>query len=62
MYKRQGVVNLIKKYKKQEQKLCKERERIENMRIYERKYAHFSYICGIDAVSYTHLDVYKRQV
>ena len=47
---RTGVVNLIQKYKKQEQKLCKERERIENMRIYERKYAHFSYICGIDEV------------
>lgn len=47
---RTGVVNLIKKYKKQEQKLCKERERIENMRIYERKYADFSYICGIDEV------------
>ena len=26
---RTGVVNLIQKYKKQEQKLCKERERIE---------------------------------
>ena len=38
---RTGVVNLIQKYKKQEQKLCMERERIENMRIYERKYAHF---------------------
>ena len=36
---RTGVVNLIQKYKKQEQKLCMERERIENMRIYERKYA-----------------------
>ena len=47
---RTGVVNLIQKYKKQEQKLCMERERIENMRIYERKYAHFSYICGIDVV------------
>lgn len=47
---RTGVVNLIQKYKKQEQKLCKERERIENMRIYERKYADFSYICGIDEV------------
>ena len=47
---RTGVVNLIQKYKKQEQKLCMERERIENMRIYERKYAHFSYICGIDEV------------
>ena len=47
---RSGVINLIARYKKQEQKLCMERERIENMRIYERKYAHFSYICGIDEV------------
>ena len=38
---RTGVVNLIQKYKKQGQKLCMERERIENMRIYERKYADF---------------------
>ena len=44
---RAGVVNLIQKYKKQEEKLKEERKRIENMRIYERKYADFSYICGI---------------
>lgn len=47
---RAGVVNLIQKYKKQEEKLKEERKRIENMRIYERKYADFSYICGIDEV------------
>lgn len=47
---RAGVVGLIQKYKKQEQKLEEERERIENMRIYEREYAGFSYICGIDEV------------
>lgn len=47
---RAGVVNLIQKYKRQEQKLKEEKIRIENMRIYEKKYADFSYICGIDEV------------
>ena len=47
---RAGIVNLIQKYKNQEEKLKEERNRIENMRIYERKYADFSYICGIDEV------------
>ena len=47
---RAGIVNLIQKYKNQEEKLKEERKRIENMRIYERKYADFSYICGIDEV------------
>lgn len=47
---RAGVVNLIAKYKKQEEKLQAERKRMEDMYIYERKYADFSYICGIDEV------------
>ena len=47
---RSGVVSLIAKYKKQEENLRKEKERIENMSIYERKYEDFSYICGIDEV------------
>ena len=47
---RAGVVSLITKYKKQEESLLKEKERIENMSIYERKYADFSFICGIDEV------------
>lgn len=47
---RAGVVSLIAKYKKQEEALKKEKERIENMSIYERKYADYSYICGIDEV------------
>lgn len=47
---RSGVVSLISKYKKQEEKLEQEKRRIENMSIYERKYADFSYICGIDEV------------
>ena len=48
--KRAGVVSLISKYKKQEEKLEEEKKRIENMSIYERKYADFQYICGIDEV------------
>lgn len=47
---RAGVVSLISKYKKQEEKLEVEKKRIENMSIYERKYADFQYICGIDEV------------
>ena len=47
---RAGVVSLIAKYKKQEEKLQIEIQRIENMKIYERKYADFQYICGIDEV------------
>ena len=47
---RAGVVSLISKYKKQEEKLEEEKKRMENMYIYERKYADFQYICGIDEV------------
>ena len=47
---RAGVVSLISKYKKQEEKLEEEKKRIENMSIYERKSADFQYICGIDEV------------
>ena len=47
---RAGVVSLISKYKRQEEKLEEEKRRIENMSIYERKYADFQYICGIDEV------------
>jgi len=47
---RSGVVSLISKYKKQEEKLNAEIRRMEDMYIYERKYADFEYICGIDEV------------
>ncbi len=47
---RAGVVSLIAKYKKQEEALAKEKKRMEDMFIYERKYADFSCICGIDEV------------
>lgn len=45
---RAGVRNLIGKYQKQEEKLRIERERLEQMRVYERQYADCTYICGID--------------
>ena len=47
---RSGVVSLISKYKKQEEKFEAEKRRMEAMYIYERKYADFQYICGIDEV------------
>lgn len=47
---RSGVVSLIDKYKKQEAKLEAEKRRMEDMYIYERKYADYSFICGIDEV------------
>ena len=47
---RAGVVSLLAKYKKQEEKLEAEKKRMENMYIYERKYADFQAICGIDEV------------
>lgn len=47
---RAGVVSLIAKYKKQEEKIEEEKRRMEEMYIYERKYADFQYICGIDEV------------
>ena len=48
--KRSGVVSLLATYKKKEEKLQAEKERMENMFIYERKYDDFRYICGIDEV------------
>ena len=47
---RSGVISIIEKYKKQEEKLEAERKRMEDMFIYERKYADYAYICGIDEV------------
>ena len=47
---RAGVQNLIQKYQKQEGALKKERERTEQMKIYEHKYEDLGWICGIDEV------------
>ena len=45
---RAGVKNIILKYKKQEEKLVKERERLALMHEFENKYDNHHYICGID--------------
>ena len=45
---RTGVKNIILKYKKQEEKLEKERERLVLMHEFENKYSNHEFICGID--------------
>lgn len=47
---RAGVVSLISKYQKLEEKYKKELARLEQMHMYEQKYADFPHICGIDEV------------
>lgn len=47
---RMGVQNLILKYKKQEEKLHQERERLKQMMQYEEQYKEYTAICGIDEV------------
>ena len=45
---RAGVKNIIAKYKKQEEKLVLERNRLMKMHEYENKYDNHEFICGID--------------
>ena len=45
---RAGVKNLIKKYQKKDQQLIDEKIRLNRMKEFERKYAQYPYICGID--------------
>lgn len=45
---RNGVQNLIRKYRKKEETLRQERDRLEIMRFYEKKYSDCELICGID--------------
>ncbi len=47
---REGVKKLLIKAQKKLDAYAKELTRTENMKIYERKYADYSYICGIDEV------------
>lgn len=45
---RAGVAALVARGRKQLEKLAKERERLEVMRIYEHKYQDLGLVCGID--------------
>lgn len=47
---RAGVQKLVETARKRMEALEKERARIERLKEYERKYASYSYICGIDEV------------
>ncbi len=45
---RKGVQNLVQKAKRQQEKLIQERARLQQMRVYEKKYQCCQAICGID--------------
>ena len=45
---RAGVAALIRKYRKQQAKLERERKRLEDMGVYEREYGRLGRVCGID--------------
>ncbi len=45
---RAGVAGLIAQYRKKLERLEAERRRLDAMRRYEREYAHYGLICGID--------------
>lgn len=47
---RAGVQNLIKKARRGQEALIKERERTEQLKEFERKYEHLGCVCGIDEV------------
>lgn len=47
---RAGVAKIVESYQKYLDKLAHERERLEAMKEFERRYSAHSYICGIDEV------------
>lgn len=47
---RSGVKKLIEKYKKEKEKQLLEAERIEGMKVFEKKYMEYANICGVDEV------------
>jgi len=47
---RSGVITICKQYKSKLEAYENERIRLENMKQYEREYADYQYICGIDEV------------
>lgn len=48
MDSRKGVQKLVLSYRKKEEELCKERQRLEAMKSFEKKYSVYEAICGID--------------
>lgn len=47
---RGGVQKLLEQCRKKEAALAAEKQRTENMKVYEHKYEHLGYLCGIDEV------------
>ena len=47
---RSGVQKLIEQCHKKEAALEAEKQRIEGLKVYEHKYEHLGYLCGIDEV------------
>lgn len=47
---RSGVKKIIERFEKEQKKLELEKERCEQLKMYEKKYSEYSYICGIDEV------------
>ena len=47
---RAGVQKFVEQAKKQLEKLAVERDRIEQLKRYEKEYSQYAYICGIDEV------------
>ena len=45
---RAGVIRLIAKYRKQDEKCKKEQDRLEAMCCYEKEYSSYGIVCGID--------------
>ncbi len=45
---RKGVADLLRRYQKIQEKLQRERDRICQMQVYERKYAQVGVLCGVD--------------
>ena len=48
---RNGVQTLVASAQKKLDALEKEKQRIENLKKYEKEYAGYTYICGIDEVA-----------
>ncbi len=45
---RSGVQSLLRRCEKEKEKLEEEKARIETMKVYEKKYDHLGWVCGID--------------